>query len=371
MSDLVRVPCVMMRGGTSKGPFFKASDIPSDPAARDAFLIAAMGSGNPVQIDGIGGGNPVTSKVAIVSRAKDGAVDIDYLFAQVIIDRHYVDTTPNCGNMLSGVGAFAIEEGLFPANDPETVVRIRNVNTGAIVEQTVQTPGGQVVYGGDQEIAGVPGTAAPVKMKFTEAAGAVTGKLLPSGNLIDVIDGVEVTLFDYAMPIMLVEAEKVGVRGDETPEELDANRDLFARTEELRLEAGKLMGMGDVAGRVVPKVALLKRAEQRGHIVGRYLVPYKTAPTFALTGSLCVAAAACTQGTVVARLMHDKVNGDARISIEHPSGQIDVEVEVNPDAEPTQALRGASVLRTTRRLFEGHVLVPRSVLSGTERVAAE
>ncbi|MGL5735003.1 MAG: PrpF domain-containing protein, partial [Beijerinckiaceae bacterium] len=251
-----KVPAVIMRGGTSRGPYFLADDLPEDVATRDRVLTAVMGSGNILQVDGIGGGNPLTSKVAIVSKSSQPGADVDYLFAQVDIGKQLVDTKPNCGNMLAGVGPFAIEAGLVPVQGDETPVRIFNVNTESLITAYIQTPGGQVRYDGDFAIDGVPGTAAPIRLVFSEAAGAVTGALLPAGAMNHVIDGVTVSLVDYARPIMLLRAADVGLRGDETPEALDADRALLARLEAMRLKAGLLMGLGDVSNSVVPKVAL-------------------------------------------------------------------------------------------------------------------
>src|SRR5919109_3749351 len=269
--DFIRIPCVLMRGGTSKGPFFLASDLPQDPKTRDAVLLAIMGSPHVLQVDGIGGAYPQTSKVAIISRSADDRADIDYLFAQVSVDKAIVDTSPNCGNMLAGAGPFAIEAGLWPARDGETSLRIRNVNTGVIVEQTVQTPGGRVAYAGHQAIPGVAGTAAPIKISFIDAAGSVAGRLLPSGKPAEEIGGLIVSLIDYAMPMMLLRAADVGLTGIESAEAIDTNRALFAKLEPMRREAGRRMGLGDVSDLVVPKIGLLSASPQAGGIPPRHL----------------------------------------------------------------------------------------------------
>jgi len=232
-----RIPCVLMRGGTSRGPFFLASDLPRDPKERDAVLLAAMGSPHDYQVDGIGGANPLTSKVAMISRSRHPDADVDYLFAQVLVNERLVDTKPNCGNMLVAVGPFAIEAGLVTARAPETTVRIFNVNTQALVEAIVQTPDGAVTYEGDAAIDGVPGTAAPVKLNFKSAIGSVTGKLLPTGRALDLIDGIEVSCVDVAMPMILMHAEQFGKTGHESAAELDADRDLYARMEPIRRKA--------------------------------------------------------------------------------------------------------------------------------------
>lgn len=262
-AQALRIPCVLMRGGTSRGPFFLEQDLPAEPAERDRVLLAAMGSPHLLQLDGLGGGNSLTSKVAIVSRSSRPDADVDYLFAQVAVERAHVDLGPNCGNMLSAVGPFAIEAGLVPALDGETPVRIHNRNTGALVEATVQTPGGIVAYDGATAIDGVAGTAAPIKLNFLEAIGSKTGALLPTGSARSEIDGVPVTLVDYATPMLLLRAADLGLAGDETPPELDADPALLARLEQLRREAGRRMGLGDVAGRVIPKVGVLAGAPRR------------------------------------------------------------------------------------------------------------
>lgn len=246
MNDLLKIPCVLMRGGTSRGPFFLASDLPRDRADRDAALLSIMGSGHPLQIDGIGGGNPVTSKVAIIGPSTVRGADIDYLFAQVRTDRQYVDYSPNCGNMLAAVGPFAIEAGLVEAQGNDTLVRIHNVNTGKLIEAKVPTRGREVIYLGDASIDGVPGLAAPIALTFMDAAGAKTGKLLPTGKPVDVIDGVNVTAIDCAIPMVLIRAADLGMTGYEDPQTLSANKDLIERMTRIRIEAGKLMGMGDV-----------------------------------------------------------------------------------------------------------------------------
>ena len=247
-----RIPCVVMRGGTSRGPFFLASDLPADAPTRDAVLLAVMGSPHEYQVDGIGGANPLTSKVAMISKSKRPDADVDYLFAQVSVTDAFVDTKPNCGNMLAGVGPFAIESGLVRAGDPTTLVRIHNVNTQTLIEAVIQTPGGQVEYAGDTRIDGVNEPAAPIKLTFLDALGAVTGKLLPTGNLLDRIDGIEASCVDMAMPVMIMAAEAFGKTGCETPEELDADKAMLKKIEAIRLEAGRRMGLRDVSRLVVP-----------------------------------------------------------------------------------------------------------------------
>lgn len=358
-----KIPCVMMRGGTSSGPFFLASDLPVDIALRDEVLIAAMGSPHEYQVDGIGGATPFTSKVAIISKSERPGIDVDYLFAQVLVNERYVDTKPNCGNMLGAVGPYAIEQGLIAATGPETTVRIFNVNTGAKVDAIVQTPGERVTYAGTTAIDGVPGTAAPVRLNFKSAIGSITGKLLPTGNAIDVIDGIEVSCVDVAMPMVLMPAEQLGKTGHEGANELDADKAFMARMEAIRLKAGLLMGLGDVSKSVVPKIGLLAKPAKGGTISSRYFVPYACHKAHAVTGAVCVAAACATPGTIAARLSGVAVVApQGVVAIEHPSGSIEIDLNVDLGGlEPV--IHRAALIRTARRLFEGSVCIPEHVLA--------
>ena len=352
---LTGIPCMVMRGGTSKGPFFLASDLPSDPVERDRSLLAVMGSEHIRQIDGIGGGDSLTSKAVIVSRSSRPGVDIEYLFAQVAVGGDTVDTAPNCGNMLAAVGPFAIERGLVPASSPETMLRIFNRNTGKIVEAIVQTPGGKVVYAGDTAIDGVPGRGAPVVLNFLDGAGAKTGTLLPTGRATDVVEGIDVSCVDFASPLVLVAAASLGKSGHESKAALDADRQLFERVEAIRLAASRLMGLGDAAAKVLPKVALLAPPARGGTIASRYLTPWTCHAAHAVTGALCVAAASRVAGSVAGRLAAH--SGDM-ITIEHPAGKIETRIEVASSAtgRPPTILR-AGVVRTARLLLAGRVFV--------------
>jgi 2-methylaconitate cis-trans-isomerase PrpF len=341
-----------MRGGTSRGPYFLASDLPQDPQQRDEVLLQVMGSGHELQVDGIGGGHPLTSKVAIVSPSRVNGADVDYLFAQVNVRERFVDTSPNCGNMLAGVGPFALEAGLVRAGDGVSTVRIHNVNTRKLIEARIQTPGGRVTYDGSTAIDGVPGTAAPIHLAFLNAAGAKTGKLFPTGSARDVIAGVEVSCVDAAMPIVACRAADLGKTGYESPSELNADRAFMLRLEALRLEAGRLMGLGDVTQLVIPKPVLVARARAGGTLAARYFMPHACHTAFAITGAVAVATAAATSRTIVA-----DVSGTTalpgHVVIEHPSGTIQLHLEQRSDqVEPTVYL-----VRTARRLFEGRVLV--------------
>jgi 2-methylaconitate cis-trans-isomerase PrpF len=346
------IPCVMMRGGTSRGPYFLASDLPADVTARDQVLLQVMGSGHELQVDGIGGGHPLTSKVAIVSRSKIKGADVDYLFAQVNVIRRIVDTSPNCGNMLAGVGPFALEAGLVPMKNDVSTVRIYNVNTRKLIEARIQTPNGRVRYDGDAAIDGVPGTAAPIHLAFLDAAGAKTGQLFPTGSPSDVIGGVRVSCVDAAMPIMAVKAADLGMSGYENPADFAADRDFISRLEKLRLEAGERMGLGDVRGLVIPKPVLAASPREGGTLAARYFMPHACHNAFATTGAVAVGTAAVTSGTVIADVA-GALTLPADITIEHPSGRMQVRLERRPGEKAPVAY----LVRTARRLFEGKVLV--------------
>lgn len=347
MNDLLKIPCVLMRGGTSRGPFFLASDLPGNREERDAALLSIMGSGHPLQIDGIGGGNPVTSKVAIIGPSTVAGADIDYLFAQVRTDRQYVDYSPNCGNMLAAVGPFSIEAGLVKTGDEETLVRIHNVNTGKIIEAKVPTRGREVIYLGDASIDGVPGLAAPIALTFVDAAGAKTGKLLPTGQATDVVNGVEVTAIDCAIPMVLMRASDLGVSGYEDATTLSSHHDLIERMAAIRTKAGALMGMGDVSDMVIPKPVLISPARRGGTLSVRYFMPNDCHPALATTGAVGIATAAVTEGTIAFSIA-GQPTVPMQIGIEHPAGRLDVRLEIRNEAIV------AGLVRTARRLFEGY-----------------
>jgi hypothetical protein len=350
MNGQIRIPCVIMRGGTSRGPFFLASDLPVDPVLRDALLLSAMGAGDALGIDGIGGGSPLTSKVAIVGPSSVPDAHVDYLFAQVRVAEGVVDTSANCGNMLSAVGPFAIEAGLVSANSGTTRVRIHNVNTGKCIEAVVVTPGGVVTYDGDARIDGVPGTAAPVELAFPDAAGARTGRLLPTGKAVETIHGVEVTCLDAAMPVLIARAADFGFTGHEDPSAF-ADPDFRARLETMRREAGWRMGLGDVSTLVVPKPVLIAPATG-ATLAARYFMPHECHKALAVTGGVALASACATPGTVAAGLA-GAVCAPQTLTFAHPSGQIAVTLAPGPEAR---------VQRTARRIFEGAVFARRAYL---------
>ena len=350
------VPFLFLRGGTSRGPYFRAEDLPSDRDSLADVLISVIGAGNPRNIDGLGGGNAVTTKVAILSMSSDPAADIDYFFAQVSVDERRVDFAPTCGNILVGVGPAAIEMGLVQAQDGVTGIRIRAVNTGALVEAEIQTPDGRVRYDGDTAVDGVPGTAAPVRLNFLRVVGSRTGAMFPTGHPRDDIGGIEVSCVDVAMPMMIARAADLGIAGYESQAELDAMPDLFDRMEALRLEAGKRMGLGDVSASVTPKIGLLARPKGAGHFCARYFMPWTTHPTLAVTGSQCLAACALAPGTVAEGLVRDIGPSPATVVIEHPVGEM--EVGVTFTREPAFDFLSAGVTRTARLIARGEVLVP-------------
>lgn len=356
------VPFHFLRGGTSRGPYFNRADLPEDRDRLAQVLMAVMGAGNPRNIDGLGGGTAVTTKVAMLSASQEEAADIDYFFAQVSVADRQVDYGPTCGNILVGVGPAAIEMGLIAATDPETRVRIRAVNTGALVEAIIQTPGGQVNYDGDVAIDGVPGTAAPVGLNFLDVVGSRTSGMFPTGQRIDVIDGVEVSCVDVAMPMMIARAADFGLTGYETCAELDENKPLFARMEAIRLKAGAMMGLGDVTASVVPKLGLIAPPQGNGHFCARYFMPWETHPTLAVTGSQCLATCAVAPGTVADGVVRPMASSGTMV-IEHPMGEMEVVLNFARNGEDI-TFQSAGVTRTARLIARGEVLVPDAAWKG-------
>ena len=356
------IPATLMRGGTSKGLYFQRTDLPAGRRARDNVLLAAMGSPDPRQIDGAGGANPLTSKVAIVGPSATEDVDVDYLFAQVHIEQAIVDLNPTCGNLLAGVGPFAIERGMVEAVDGETRLRIRMVNTGGLAEAVVQTPGRRVRYDGDVAIDGVPGTSAPVFLNLLRCVGSKTGTMLPSGRPRDEIDGVPVTLVDVAMPMMVVRADALGKTGYESPTELDADTAFLARVERMRRTAGELMGLGDVSGMVVPKVSFVAPPRTGHGISSRYLTPSRTHQAHAATGAICVASAAVAPDTVASEVARiDLGPKPLVVAVEHPAGQLEICLDIHRTADGIE-VASAGLVRTARLIFDGRIYVPAHTL---------
>ncbi len=352
-----------MRGGSSKGLYFLAKDLPATPIERDAVLVAAMGS-DARQIDAVGGAHPLTSKVAIVSRSESDVADIDYLFAQVVVGEGRVDTTPNCGNMLAGVGPFAIESGLVAAQAPTTRVRVRMLNSQNLCELMIRTPDGSVSYDGDARIDGVPGTAAPVICNYLDIAGSACGSLLPTGNAADVIDGVTVTCIDNGMPVVVLRALDLGITGYETRNELDGNKTLKRRLEEIRLAAGPMMNLGDVEDKVVPKMSLISPPKSGGHINTRTFIPHDCHAAIGVLGAVSVASACILPGSVARGIAVVPKGAVKQMSVEHPSGEFSVTLEIGGTTE-RPVVEKAGVLRTARMIMRGEVYVPGAVWSGT------
>ena len=346
MSDGTRV--MWMRGGTSKGAYFLAEDLPIDPAARDDLFLRIMGSPDPRQIDGMGGADPLTSKIAVVKPSARNGVDVDYLFLQVFVDQPIVTDAQNCGNILAGVGPFAIERGLVTAESGETPVTIYMENTGQIAVARVQTPDGKVSYEGDARIDGVPGTAAPVPLEFRDTAGSSCGALLPTGNVVDVIDGTEATLIDNGMPCVVLRASDLGITGTESPAELEANDALRARLEHLRLLAGPLMNLGDVSNKSVPKVTMVSAAANGGAISTRTFIPHRCHKTIGVLGAVSVATACLTPGAVGNDIAEIPDGHPKPLSIEHPTGEMTVIGYLQDEV-----VVRAEILRTARKLLDG------------------
>lgn len=351
MSEAAR--CMWMRGGTSKGGYFLAEDLPSDTAARDAFLLGVMGSPDPRQIDGMGGADPLTSKVAVVKKSQHEGCDVDYLFLQVFVDQAIVTDAQNCGNILAGIGPFAIERGLVAAQDGETRVVIFMENTGQIAVATVQTPGGNVTYVGDAKIDGVPGTHAPVPLEFRDTAGSSCGALLPTGNAFDEVNGVRVTLIDNGMPCVVMKAADVGITGYEDRESLDGNSELKARIEAIRLAVGERMNLGDVKEKSVPKMMLVAPPKDGGAVCVRSFIPHRAHASIGVLGAVSVATACLVPGSPAAEVA---VIPDGRrkvLSVEHPTGETTCVLETDENGMVVTA----AMLRTARKLMDGEVFV--------------
>ncbi|MCW1932833.1 4-oxalomesaconate tautomerase [Pararhodobacter zhoushanensis] len=343
------IACLWMRGGTSKGAYFLASDLPRDDAARDDLLLRVMGTPDARQIDGIGGADPLTSKVAILSPSTRDDADVDYLFLQVFVDQALVSGAQACGNILSGVGPAAIERGLVAVAGEETPVRIHMLNTGEVAKAVVQTPGGRVIYAGTAQIDGVPGGHAPIPLMFQNIAGSMSGALLPSGNVVDVVDGVDCTLIDNGMPCVIMAASDFGMTGQESREEMEANSALKERLEKIRLQVGPMMNLGDVTEKSVPKMTLVSPAQNSGAINTRSFIPHRCHASIGVFAAVSVATACTLEGSPAARLA--VIPGDGRYQIEHPTGAAEVLIETDADG----AVTGAGTLRTARKLFDGRV----------------
>lgn len=359
------IPCWFMRGGTSKGPFFRATDLPGDVRARDAVLLAAMGSPDPRQIDGLGGAHPLTSKAGIVSVSGREGVDLEFLFAQLQPDTDVVDTTPNCGNMLAAALPFAIESGLFTPDGDTTTARVLTLNTNMVAEITVQTPAGPdgryVAYAGDARIDGVPGTAAPVTINFLDTAGSVCDSLLPTGNLRDTVEvpgvgPVDVTCIDNGQPLVIINAGDLGRTGQESAVDLNKDAELKARLEDLRLTCGKLMGLGDVTDKNYPKMTLVSPPAAGGAINTRSFIPHVCHESIGVLAAVTAATAATLEGTVAHDVAVLPEGTEVTVSVEHPSGEFTVQLGLDP-SDPTRVVKSA-LIRTGRLIMAGNVMIP-------------
>jgi len=352
---MAQAPVMWMRGGTSKGGYFLASDLPADTAERDAFLLGVMGSPDPRQIDGMGGADPLTSKVAVVKKSEREGIDVDYLFLQVFVDQAIVTDAQNCGNILAGIGPFAIERGLVAATGDETNVAIFMENTGQAAVATVQTPGGVVTYRGDARIDGVPGTHAPVPLEFRDTAGSSCGALLPTGNVVDVIEGVSCTLIDNGMPCIVIKAADVGATGYETRDELESEAfaELRQKIEAIRLVAGPLMNLGDVKEKSVPKMMLVAAPKDGGAVCVRSFIPHRAHATIGVLAAVSVATACLLEGSPAADVADIPEGGRKTLSVEHPTGEMSCVLEVNDAGDVVSS----ALLRTARKLMDGIVFV--------------
>lgn len=346
------IPCLQMRGGTSKGVYLLAGDLPEETRMRDRLLLGIMGSPDPRQIDGLGGGDSLTSKVAIIAPSDRADCDVEYLFAQVSVDQPIVDTSANCGNILSGVAPFAILRGLVQPADPETLVRIHNTNTDSRIHAHVRTPGGAIEFEGGTCIDGVPGTAAPILLEFLDVLGPLTGRVLPTGESSELIEGVRVTCIDSANPVVLMHADDVGETGHESPETLDADHPLLVKIEAIRRAASLKMGLGDAADRVIPKIALLSSPSDGGSICSRYFTPAHCHAAHAITGAIAIAVASTIEGSVAADLEVHDTDDSRTVTVEHPSGHVDVKLLLNDD----RSVRTAGIIRTARPIMDGVVM---------------
>jgi len=349
MGDGVR--CTIMRGGTSKGAFFVESDLPTDVTKRDRFLMEIMGTPDARQIDGMGGAHPLTSKVAIASSSEDEDIDVEYLFLQLGVDEPIVTDRQNCGNLLAAIGPFALERGLVYLPNGDAAVRIRLRNSGGVAVARFRVRDGAPVYSGDTAISGVPGTAGEIGIDFLDIAGGTTGALLPTGNAVDEIDGVAATLVDNGMPVVVMRADALGITGYETCAELESDNDLRSRLEAIRLEAGRRMGLGDVADTTIPKLTMVAPAKSGGSVSTRTFIPHRCHEAIGVLGAVSVATACLLEGTPANAVA--EIDG-SRVKLEHPTGTFEATVEVE-DGE----VRRAGIVRTARKLMDGTVY-PRS-----------
>jgi len=357
------IPCTVMRGGTSKGLYFLADDLPADTERLHAVLLAAMGSPDLRQIDGMGGAHPLTSKVAIVRPSNHADADVDYLFLQISVDKAEVSDSQNCGNLLAGIGPFAIEQGLVAITEGITTVRIRMVNTDTLALAQIQIQAGQVVYEGEEGIDGVPGTSAPIVLEFKDGAGSSCGSMLPTGNAVDIVDGFRITCIDNGMPVVLLDAASLGKTGYESPQELEADTILTGQVEKIRLQAGVLMNLGDVRKKTVPKMCLVAPAENGGLISTRTFIPHRVHEAIGVLGAVSVATSCILDGSVAHQVVGSPVTpGVHKINVEHPTGFFTVQIDFEEKSGSIEVKQSALV-RTARKIMQGYVFIPSRIWS--------
>lgn len=346
------IPCMLFRGGTSKGAYYLDSDLPSDPVEREHVLLGVMGSPDKRQIDGVGGAHPLTSKVAIIKKSEREGIDIDYLFVQVLVEEARTTSAQNCGNILAGVGAFAIETGLIEAEDGETLITIFLENTESVAKQRILTPNCQVQYDGDAAIDGVPGTHAPVMIEFLDVAGSSCGALFPTGNFVDNVEGIELTMVDNGMPVVMIDARSLGLQGDESIESLEGNTELKQTLENIRLKVGPMMNLGDVSEKTVPKMTIVSPPKNGGLITTRSFIPHRVHDAVGVLAAVSVATAANIPGAVGHDIANIPTGAKKLCDVEHPTGALCVEVELNDNPDDLVP-KHTSIMRTTRLLFSG------------------
>ncbi len=350
-----KMKCLYLRSGTSKGPFLDLRDLPENITERDQILLRMMGSPDEKQIDGLGGAAFVTSKVVMVQPSNRAGIDVDYLFAQVFIKEALVDTKPTCGNMMAGVGHLAIERAWVKATHPKTSISVYNFNTDTKIEIIIDTPNGVLNYvNGETAIDGVAGTGAPVLLNLFKVAGGATGKLFPLGNRKMNIQGVNVSMVDAGNLTIQTRATDFDLDGTEMPDYFEQHPEIMAKMEAVRLEAGRLAGLGDVSQSVLPKIILLSKPRAGGHIKSQYFTPKALHPTHAVSGAVSIATACKAAGTVAAEIATVSASNVEKIIVEHPSGQIPIEIEVEGKADTFDVVK-AGTIRTVRKLMDGYV----------------
>jgi 4-oxalomesaconate tautomerase len=354
----ISIPCSIIRGGTSRGLYFDASDLSTDPAERDRVLLAVIGGPDALQVDGVGGGHPLTNKIAVVGPSSRPDADVDYLFLQAVPERQQLSDAQNCGNLLAGVGPFVIESGMLGASDPETRIRVYMRNSDSLCELVVQTPGGIVQVSGDTAIDGVPGTGAPIVCNYADTAGSATGKLLPTGKLIDVVDGLPATFIDNGMPVVILQAADLDCSGYESPEELERNEDLKRRLEAVRLRLGVLAGLGDVSANSIPKICLVAPPQDGGVISTRMLIPHRCHRSIGVLAAVSVATACLLDGSVPFPVAARRDGDQKLMDIEHPGGSLSVRLETGLRPNGAIEVHRAGIVRTARVLMRGEARVP-------------